>query len=119
MIPYFPIKPVYVEKEYSTSSIGLENELLFANKITNAVIEQSKMVSTNTSKTPRHPWEWIFFAFEDACAVGDEPQPASFDKIPLLTPYLIAEVIPKPINPDIALLKEKASFIIIKNKLGI
>ena len=47
------------------------------------------------------PWSIDVF-FDEACAIGDEPWPASFEYKPLATPYfkLIAKLAPK--NPPTA-----------------
>lgn len=112
-----PNLPIYLPNAVSTKFIALPVLCGSAISITSAVNVHSNMVSTKTSKTPRQPCAWGLSLFEDACAVGDVPQPASFDKTPLDTPYRIDAEIPKPTKPPLALSIENASLKII-SKVG-
>ena len=79
---------------------------------TRAVIRHKTTVSQKTSKIPRHPWECAS-RLDDACAIVAVPQPASFDKRPLVKPYRMALEIPKPTPPLTALFIENASLKIL------
>ena len=55
------------------------------------------MVSIKGSRIETIPCSIDFSVLEDACAIGDDPCPASFEYKPLATPYfkLIAKLAPK------------------------
>ena len=106
--PYLPKLPKFNSKESRTKFIAFSLENTPEIIITRAVKVHKTIVSKNTSKIPKQPWECAFSAFDDACAQGAVPLPASFDKSPRLTPYRMALVIPKPRTPKEALFKLKA-----------
>ena len=96
---YLPKLPKKHSNAEMTIFIAFSSGDLFDRIITKAVRVQSKIVSINTSKIPRQACLCGLLAFDDACAQGEVPQPASFDNIPLETPYLMALEKPKPKNP--------------------
>ena len=70
--------------------------------MTKAVIEQTTMVSTKTSKTPTRPCSDGWFTLAMPCAIGALPRPASFDSTPRLTPAATICAKPAPAKPPTA-----------------
>ena len=91
---YFPKLPSQCSNALITTPTGVLRPQFGDKRTTKAVKEQSRIVSINTSKMPRHPCPCGLPLALDAWAAGDVPQPASFDKTPRETPYLIAAVMP-------------------------
>ena len=70
------------------------------------------MVSINVPVIETRPCSDGYFVFAAAAAIGAEPRPASFEKIPLATPLCIASIIVEPAKPPTAAEPVNASFII-------
>ena len=56
-------------------------------------------VSMNVPSIDTSPCETGSSTWADAAAIGAEPRPASFEKIPLATPFCIAATICESANP--------------------
>ena len=65
----------------------------------NAVIEQTAMVSMNTSKMPMTPCSDGCFTLAMPWAMGALPMPASLDSTPRLTPAAMTWATDAPTNP--------------------
>ena len=87
-------------------------------KITNAVIVHTTSVSIKGSSIEIVPCLMGLFVFAAACAIGELPNPASFEKIPRDTPNLIAIHTDAPAKPPEAAVDENAEFIININISG-
>ena len=57
--------------------------------MTSAVSVHITIVSTNTSNMPKKPCFTGFLVSAQACAIEPVPRPASFEKIPLETPFFM------------------------------
>ena len=82
------------------------------------VIVQITTVSINVPVIVTRPWRAGSFVWAAAAAIGAEPKPASFENIPLATPFCIAKTI-APSIPPAAALKPNAPAIISPNAAGI
>ena len=75
------------------------------------------MVSANTSNTPKNPCFTGLPVSAEACAIGPVPSPASFENIPLDTPFFILKK-KLPITPPVTALGLNAPYIILPNTSG-
>ena len=94
-----PNLPKNEENALITISIAFLSIFTLDKIITKAVKVHNRIVSTKTSKIPRHPCPWLFFVSVEAWAQGDVPHPASLERTPRLIPYLIAKEIEYPNTP--------------------
>ena len=76
---------------------------------TKPVIVQIIIVSINGSSIATSPSDTGSFVFAEACAIGADPCPASFEYNPLFTPLDIANEIEAPRKPPTAALPENTS----------
>lgn len=106
--PHLPKLPSDDLNEDKTRYRGVEASFRGETKITSAVKVQSTIVSKKTSKMPRQACVCAHSFFEEACAEGDVPHPASFERSPRLVPYRTASFIVKPNAPETAVRKENA-----------
>ena len=75
------------------------------------------MVSANTSNIPKNPCFTGFPVSADACAIGPVPSPASFENIPLDTPFFMLKK-KLPIIPPVTALGLNAPYIILPKTSG-
>lgn len=68
---------------------------------TSAVMVQTMMVSTNTSKMPHIPCCTGSFTLELECTITDEPRPASLENTPRLKPAVTTLLMTTPMPPPI------------------
>ena len=67
-----------------------------------AVMEQTTIVSTKTSKMPTTPCSEGWLTFAMPCAIGALPRPASFDSTPRLMPAATIWATDAPTKPPTA-----------------
>ena len=84
-----------------------------------AVIEQTTMVSMNTSKMPMTPCSEGCFTFAMPWAIGALPIPASFDSTPRLTPAAMTCATDAPTKPPNAAAGCSAPAMICPSTAGI
>ena len=88
-------------------------------KITKAVMVHTINVSIRGSSIEIDPCLMGLLVFAAACAIGELPNPASFEKTPRETPNLIAIITVAPANPPEAAVVLKAESIISIKTSGI
>ena len=113
--PYVLINPAIVK---SAPAFCPKLMLSTPQRITRAVSVQITIVSINTSKTPYRPCLTGSSVSADACEIDPVPRPASFENIPLETPFFMQRNI-DPTTPPVAADGLNAPSNIIWNTCGI